>query len=272
VTESGPERRERLRWERRMKRHLHDLDRLAGRTKVRRPRRTIGPVLPGLLISSFIAAAVMLHDPGITGYRVHQVLDSITHHGHGEYSFILTAPGGEPVSWDHCQSIHYEVNPVGAPDGWQETVQDAVNDIGEQSGFVFQYDGTTNDRIFNDRLSEGTAHDPPPVLIAWATSEEVPDLAGETAGIGGSTPVSTGSRVQFETGMVVLDQDAYDEMESSGREQAEQMILEHELGHVLGLDHVKDPAELMNAEYVGQTRLGPGDVEGLKKLHALPCA
>jgi Matrixin len=272
VTEGRRELRERRRWERRMQRQLRALDKVAGRAKPARQRRRIGPVVPGLLISGLIAAVAMLHSPNVTGYRMHQLLDSITHHGHGEYSFILTAPDGEPVSWDHCKSIHYVVNPVGAPDGWETTVRDAVDDVGEQSGFVFQYDGTSSDRTFEDRLSEGTPSDPPPVLIAWATSEEVPELAGETAGIGGSTPVGIGSRLEFVTGMVVLDKDAYDQMESSGRGQAEQLILEHELGHVLGLDHVKDPAELMNAEYLGQTGLGPGDIEGLKKLDALPCS
>jgi hypothetical protein len=265
-----------------MMRRLRDLDRIDAQQGLgthpltaasRRPRRrrTIGPVVPGLLISGIIAGVVMLHDPGITGYRAHQVLDRLTHRGHGEYSFLLTAPGGEPVGWSHCQAIHYVVNPVGAPDGWQATVRDAADNIGELSGFVFQYDGPTKDRNFDDRLSEGTAHDPPPVLIAWATAEEVPDLAGETAGIGGSTPVTDGSRAHFVTGMVVLDQDAYATMEAAGREDAERLILEHELGHVLGLDHVNDPAELMNADYVGQTALGPGDVDGLERLHDLPC-
>ena len=83
--------------------------------------------------------------------------------------------------------------------------------------------------------------------------------------------VRVGGRIHFVTGMVVLDADAYSQMESSGREQAERLILEHELGHVLGLDHVDDTRELMNAEYVGQPGFGPGDTQGLRELHSLPC-
>ena len=99
----------------------------------------------------------------------------------------------------------------------------------------------------------------------------MPDLEGSTAGIGGSTPVPVRGRVRFVTGMVVLDTEAYDRMERRGDRTSEVLILTHELGHVLGLDHVDDADELMNAEYHGQTGFGPGDLEGLQKLHDLPC-
>ena len=49
------------------------------------------------------------------------------------------------------------------------------------------------------------------------------------------------------------------------------MILEHELGHVLGLDHAKARQELMYAGYHGQRGLGKGDIAGLKRLHDVPC-
>jgi predicted Zn-dependent protease len=61
-------------------------------------------------------------------------------------------------------------------------------------------------------------------------------------------------------------------MEYQGDRRSAELILAHELGHVLGLDHVDDVDELMNAEYVGQTGFGPGDREGLKRLYDLPCA
>ena len=58
-------------------------------------------------------------------------------------------------------------------------------------------------------------------------------------------------------------------MEVTGETTAERLILAHELGHVLGLDHVDDIGELMNAEYVGQSGFGPGDREGLQQLGEL---
>ena len=55
-------------------------------------------------------------------------------------------------------------------------------------------------------------------------------------------------RVQIVTGMVVLDTDAYDRMELRGDERSEEPDPRPRAGHVLGLDHVDDIGELMNAE------------------------
>ncbi len=235
----------------------------------RRARRTTGPVLPGLLISGILAGLVMLHDPGMTGYRFRQLVDHLAGRDAGSYAFVVTTASGDPVGWNHCQPIHYVVNPVGAPEDWADIVRDGVDTISDASGFKFQYDGTSIERSFESRRVD--VKDPPPVLIAWAGSDEVPDLQGPTAGIGGGSPAQVRNRVQFVTGLVVLDAEAYDRMELTGDFESEILILAHELGHVLGLDHVDDTGELMNAEYRGQTGFGPGDLEGLEKLHALPC-
>ena len=198
-----------------MQRQLRALDRAAtagpGLRRAVKPRRTTGPVLPGLLISGILAGLVMLHDPGMTGYRFRQLMDHLTGKGGGSYAFVVTTADGDPVGWNHCQPIRYVVNPAGAPDEWEDTIRGGVAEIAAASGFEFQYDGTSIDRAFTDRVQDPS--DPPPVLIAWADSDEVPDLAGSTAGIGGSTPVRVNQRVQFVTGMVVLDTDAYDRME-----------------------------------------------------------
>jgi hypothetical protein len=235
----------------------------------RRPRRTTGPVLPGLLISGIIAALVMLHDPGITGYRFRQLIDHLSGKDGGSYAFVATSASGDPIGWNHCKSIHYVVNPAGAPDDWDDVVRGGVEEVTDASGFEFEYDGTSIDRSFGRRTVDPA--DPPPVLLAWADADEVPDLAGSTAGIGGGTPARVRNRVQYVSGLVVLDTEAFDRMERRGAERSEELILAHELGHVLGLDHVDDVDELMNAEFVGQTGFGPGDRRGFEKLHDLPC-
>ncbi len=257
-----------------MQRQLRALDRAAvagpGLRRAVKPRRTVGPVLPGLLISGILAGLVMLHDPGMTGYRFRQLVDHLNGNGEGSYAFVVNTTDGDPVGWDHCKAIHYVVNPAGAPDQWEDIIRGGVAEITDASGFDFQYDGTSIERGFDERVAD--TDDPPPVLIAWADADEVPDLAGSTAGIGGSTPAPVRGRVEFVTGIVVLDTEAYDRMERRGDGRSEQLILAHELGHVLGLDHVDDVDELMNAEYVGQDGFGPGDREGLQRLHDLPCA
>jgi matrixin len=277
------ESREQRRWRKEALRRLEELDHVdrehglgalplgtstAGH-QGRRSRRPMSPVVPGLLISGILAGAVMLLDPGMTGYRFRQLVDHLTGDDKGNYAFVATDTSGDPVGWNHCKAIHYVVNPKGAPDQWEDVIRGGVAEVARASGFEFQYDGTSIDRTFGRR--EVDPADPPPVLIAWAGSDEVPDLAGATAGIGGGTPARLHHRVQFVSGLVVLDTDAYDRMERNGDERSEVLILAHELGHVLGLDHVDDEGELMNAEYVGQDGFGPGDRAGLKRLHDLPC-
>ncbi len=46
----------------------------------------------------------------------------------------------------------------------------------------------------------------------------------------------------------------------------------HEIAHVIGLDHVAEPTELMAVRNNGQVELGPGDRQGLAKLGSLHCS
>ena len=55
-----------------------------------------------------------------------------------------------------------------------------------------------------------------------------------------------------------------------GYEQARAIVV-HELAHVLGLDHVDDPDELMHPVTASRTGLGPGDLQGLALLGQAAC-
>lgn len=290
--ESRRERRARERWARDMHRALQELDRLdrqyglgampeqelggepLGRAprhrrapRVRR-RRSSGPVLPGLLVVLALLMFVAFKSPTATGDRLRRFVDDVR--GTSTYAFILDGPDNRPVGWDPCEPIHYEVNPEGAPNDWEDIVESSVEEVEEASGFDFEYDGRTSDRNFGQRpVLDGETH---PVLIAWADPDEEPKLRGKAVGIGGSTPAQIGTRVRFVAGLVVLDAGAADQMMVGGRSRAQELILAHELGHVLGLDHVDDSGELMNPQYVGQDGFGDGDKRGLAILNDLPCA
>jgi hypothetical protein len=182
---------------------------------------------------------------------------------------VVTGPNGLPASWDACEPIHYVVNPEGAPDDWEDLVEEAVSTVEDASGFEFDADGTSEDTSSDRR--EADAREGLPVLIDWATPEEVPKLEGDTVGIGGSSAVTRNGETRFVTGVVVLDEEEYDRMQRTGRDRGATLILAHELGHVLGLDHYDDPKQLMNPSYVGQRGFGDGDRAGFKVLRDMPC-
>lgn len=289
MDESRRARKERQRWEREMLRRLEELDELdrryglgtspasqpdrprhRGMPRVERPRRRrgTGPALPGLLVVFCLLVFVFFKSPTTTGERLRQFVDGLVG-GEKSYTFIATEPNGLPISWDACEPIHYVVNPAGAPDDWEGVVEDAISEVEDASGFEFESDGTSDDTSAERR--ENRSQPGLPVLIAWAPPAEVPELEGNTVGIGGASALTSNGETRYVTGVVVLDEPEYDQMQRTGRDLAARLILAHELGHVLGLDHFDDANQLMHPQYVGQRGFGDGDRAGFKELHDIPC-
>ena len=101
---------------------------------------------------------------------------------------------------------------------------------------------------------------PPPALAE-------PGVVGE----GGSTATEIDGHLVNLTGQVSLDGPALAEDVERGHPEAVQAVIMHELGHLVGLDHVDDPTELMAPVNTGQYRFGPGDRQGLADLGSGPC-
>lgn len=229
------------------------------------------------LLALVAAVCVLALDPGDHGSRFrrllgleHRLVSPVTTSGEGSYAFFATQPGGEqPVAWNPCAPIRYVVNPACAPAGWERLVDVSIDTVSEAAGLRFEYGGTTDDRDFSERVGFRGAE---PVLIGWAEADEVPDLADEVAGLGGPVTRTNRGVSRYVSGMVVLDQDSFAglaaEPDGAGQQQA---IVLHELGHLVGLDHVDDPGELMYAENIGRTTFGPGDLTGLALLGGVPC-
>ncbi len=188
----------------------------------------------------------------------------------GAYAFLATRRGStKPIGWSPCEPIGYVVNPEGAPDDWDDLVHDAVETVSEATGLVFEDEGVTDDREFESRFGPGDSIRP--VLIGWATEDEVPGLEGDVAGLAGPISRSVGVLQSYVTGRVVFDADAFEEIDSYANADAQhRAIVLHELGHLVGLDHVDDPRELMYRT-TEATEFGPGDLRGLARLGNTPC-
>jgi len=228
-----------------------------------------------LVLAVALTSLVVVFNPTSTGEQLRAMLGigqdltfTITESGGAGYEFALMQPDGrEPVTWDPCREIPYVVNPDGAPAGYAGVVTAAVADIARASGLRFAYAGTTADRRFSDR-SGALDSTPPPVLVAWASPDEVPDLAGDVAGLGGAEAAHLErDRLTYVTGVVVLDRGPFATMGSN----LQRAVVTHELGHVVGLDHVDDPGQLMYETTTSQSTLGAGDLDGLARLGNGPC-
>ncbi|GAB3254142.1 matrixin family metalloprotease [Nocardioides dilutus] len=198
------------------------------------------------------------------------VLWSVFNGGSGSYAFLRTTSDGEPITWDHCAAIRYQVNPAGAPDGWRDLVDGAFDEIAESSGFVFLDAGETANRTLAGTYSPGSTRGEP-ILIIWSSQGRLHSLQGDTVGLGGGAVLEVNGLPRLVTGAIALDAESHSRTYDPLTTRAQQLILMHEIGHVLGLDHVDDSRQLMHASYVGQDGLGPGDVAGLKALHDVPC-
>jgi len=283
-SESRRRRRNARELERRM-RELDRIDRLHGLGASpaipvpRRSRRREGlSTVLTLLLTMSAVGAVVAFAPGEQMREVRQALGiaggrplpvpGLVDRG-GTYAFTHTQGGSDqPVGYDPCVTVEVEINPEGAPDGYEDLVDTAIARIERASGLDLEVVGTTDMRPREHSARPPTRR---PVLVAWATADEVPDLAGDVAGIGGSTAVTElGGRLSFVTGQVVLDADVYAAYGPGDRAYA-QAIVDHEFGHLVGLAHVDDPYELMYADNNGATGWGPGDLEGLARLGRIGC-
>jgi hypothetical protein len=196
--------------------------------------------------------------------------------GSDSYKFLAVNGDGSPVGYSPCRPLHYVVNDDLAPAGAQQLVSDAITTISAATGITFVYDGTTSEQPSPQRppyQPDSYGEHWAPLLIAWTTPEVAPQLRGKVIGTGGSTHYSFNDGPEtFVTGGLDLDapQIADELMNPDGHLYATAVIL-HELGHVMGLDHVEDPTQLMYPEIGTAEGLSAGDLNGLYELSKAQC-
>lgn len=195
--------------------------------------------------------------------------------GERAYAFIGRSADGEPYRWDPCSTIHYQVDLGPLDDRVLADVYQAVRRVNRASGLAFEFDGFVHVAV-NDLITSGDFVTTTtaglhwsPVLIAFRARSAMRAMDLQRA-YGAAMPVTTRfDPAQFVSGVVVINasaglEDGFDRAPSLGT------VLQHELGHAVGLGHILDPFQLMSPMPI-VTDWGKGDLAGLQELGEGPC-
>lgn len=226
----------------------------------------LGPLVPGSNVpprGADAAAEPLGRPPAGTGSGAFRLQES-------------PDPAQDLVAYDPCRPVRYVIRPENSPPGGEALIHRAVAEISAASGLQFRYDGPTAEATSQDRDTyqpERYGKHWAPVLLTWSDPAETPGLAGDVAGLGGSSYAHTpGHPMVYVAGQVTLDAPGLAPLlgHPRGPELVESVVV-HELGHVLGLDHVDDPSQLMYGGRNERTALADGDRAGLALLGAGAC-
>jgi hypothetical protein len=198
--------------------------------------------------------------------------------GAGRYRVLARQPGGSaPVTWSPCRPVHYVVRSAHAPKDGARMISEAVAQVSAATGLRFVADGATTEGPSPDRASFQPARYGDrwaPVLVLWATPDEVPDFGIDVAGEAGAQRVRTPSGDQtYVSGIVYLDPGKIASIQRQGGYLLARAVLLHELGHLVGLAHVNDRREVMfpAVDQASPRTYAAGDLAGLALLGRGAC-
>jgi hypothetical protein len=201
--------------------------------------------------------------------------------GNGGYKYLIMDKTS-PVAYDPCRPIHYVIRNHDTPVGGNAAVHVAIAAASKATGLKFIDDGLTEEKPTLDRKAYQPARYGDrwaPVLIAWSDPTELPYLGeGDTVGAAVSYLASAPATAKahgrvYVTGDIALDAADFTRLAKGPRGSAAMIQgIEHELGHLVGLDHVLQTSQLMYPR--GQKDVltyQAGDLRGLAQLGRGSC-
>lgn len=170
---------------------------------------------------------------------------------------------GTPLRWDPCRPIDWVVR-QDDPDWLVDVATTAFDRVGALAGVTFRHDGRAEVAVGDDRsTADGSRW--APVVVTLVEPDEETWLDGDERAL--AVPVLVGD--VFVTGQVLLDAEQELDRGFTDRRGSWGATVLHEAAHLVGLDHVDDPAQLLYPYPLpGAADLGDGDRRGLRALRA----
>jgi 5-hydroxyisourate hydrolase-like protein (transthyretin family) len=166
-----------------------------------------------------------------------------------------------PAHWQTC-TIRYQVNPRGMPAQGMSDLREAFRRVTQVSGIKFRYVGRSRAVPHLGYGGPGTNR----MVVAWAAPAATGGLLGPfTGGVGGTRRTSSG---RILTGYVVMStQFTKTAVPGFGTGAPHGMVLMHEIGHVVGLDHYNNRSQVMHPSAALPAAVwGAGDIAGLRQI------
>lgn len=201
-----------------------------------------------------VAPSLLIVNPAVSEVRTVTVKMGYRPRGErSDWSWL----GRSGPRWQPCRRINYRINPAGGYDGAVSDIRAAVRSAARITGLQLNYLGTTRSAVTRGR--RGYHPLDTDIVVDWQTPRQDGGLAGNVAGIGGHW-VQDNRRFD---GYVVLDRT------SRLARRTWRQIMEHEVGHVLGLSHARAASQLMfGSASQKNPRWGAGDLTGLRRIGA----
>ena len=203
-----------------------------------------------------------------------------------DYSFFqVSSDRCSPVRWNPCEAIHFVINPANAPPTGVDDVREAFRRLAEVTGITYVDDGFTDEESVRNRAYQPDRYGEKwaPILVHWVTGTNRAS-SGDVQIVGGGFPFRVGdvyvSGDLFLNVSAVVNPDTrapvpggFADQNTIGAVGPEGVtwgrIILHELAHITGLGHVREPSQMMYpemADHTGSTTFHDGDLAGLKYL------
>jgi hypothetical protein len=171
---------------------------------------------------------------------------------------------GLPVRWNPCTPIHYTVNMGGYDASFRPVVTEAVERLEAATGLPLVPVGDTAFMPTSTHITSASAADGD-MVIALGDSAQTDVVPGNVVG---QAEIVFSPPAIFKASLVIDMGDVGTNPQWSSTGPGP--VLLHELAHAVGLDHVADATQLMNAvaSPTGPTTYGAGDLTGLWQVGA----